>query len=496
MLDMGRAFVWTWDTRPYPFFPNHVEKWSDGENYARGHWINGHTSSRSLASVVHEICMDAGLTEFSTEGLYRYLRGYAVEQVSEAWAVLQPLMIRYEFDAVERNGVLSFRMRDGLAARVLDPALLAVSSELDGVTEQSREAEAEVSGRVRVRFVQLDADFDVIAEEAVLADEATHAVAASELNMALTRGEGRQVAERWLTEARVARENVRLALPPSQWCLVAGDVIELPGEGVEGAGRYRIDRVEQTDVQIIDAVRIEPEVNALADILEEPVGVRPFVVPLPVTAYFLDLPLIRGDEVPHAPYIATTANPWPGSVAVYQSSTDENYQLNTIVPRPATMGTTQSVMSEVSAGLIDRGPALEVRLSHGVLEAISDEALLSGGNLAAIGNGTTDEWELFQFGRAELVGEKTYQLTRRLRGQAGSDGLMPSEWPAESVFVLLNGAPEQIEFSPNLRRLLQHFRIGSAQRPVDDASYRHRQESFEGNGSRPFSPAHLRLAER
>ncbi|MDF1729563.1 MAG: glycoside hydrolase TIM-barrel-like domain-containing protein, partial [Sulfitobacter sp.] len=54
MLDMERAFVWTWDTRPYPFFPNNVEKWSDGENYARGHWINGRTSSRSLASVVRE----------------------------------------------------------------------------------------------------------------------------------------------------------------------------------------------------------------------------------------------------------------------------------------------------------------------------------------------------------------------------------------------------------------------------------------------------------
>ena len=494
MLDVGRAFVWTWDTRPYPFFPNNVGKWSDGENYARGHWINGRTSSRSLASVVREVCVDAGLTEFCTEGLYGYLRGYAVEQVSEARAVLQPLMIRYGFDAVERDGILRFRMRDGLAETRLDPALLAVSSDLNGVIEQVREADAEVSGRVRVRFVQSDADFDVIAEEAILADEATHAVAASELNMALTRGEGRQVAERWLTEARVARESVRLALPPSQWSLGAGDVIELPGEGGERAGRYRIDNVEQTDIRIVDAVRIDPEVYDLADINEEPVAVRPFVVPLPVSAYFLDLPLIRGDEVPYAPHVAVSADPWPGAVAVYQSSTDENYQLNTIISRPSTLGVTQTVMSRASAGLIDKGPVLEVRLAHGALETISDEALLSGGNLAAIGDGSTDQWEVFQFGRAELVDTQTYHLSHRLRGQVGSDGLMPTAWPAGSVFILLNGSPEQIDFSPNLRRLLQHFRIGPAQRPVDDASYSHRQEAFAGNGSRPFSPAHLRLA--
>ena len=496
MLDMGRAFVWTWDTRPYPFFPNNVEKWSDGENYARGHWINGRTSSRSLASVVREVCVEAGLTEFSTQGLYGYLRGYAVDQVSEARAVLQPLMIRYGFDAIERDGQLQFRTRSGLDATSLDPALLAVSNELDGVTEQMREADAEVSGRVRVRFVQSDADFDVISEEAILADEATHAVAASELNMALIRGEGRQVAERWLTEARVSRESVRLALPPSRWALGAGDLIELPGEGVEGPGRYRIDRVEQTDVQLVDAVRIEPQVYDLADIHEEPVAVRPFVVPMRVASHFLDIPLIRGDEVPHAPYLASSGDPWPGAVAIYQSNTDENYRLNSTIRRPAIIGRTQTVLRNVRSGLIDHGPALQVRLTHGTLESISDEALLSGGNLAAIGNGSTDEWEVFQFGQVELVAEKTYQLTRRLRGQAGSDGLMPNAWPEGSVFVLLDGAPEQIDYSPNLLHMLQHFRIGPAQRPVDDASYTHRQEAFSGNGLRPYSPAHLMFEHR
>ncbi len=492
MLDMARAFVWTWDVRPYPFFPNNVEKWSDGENYARGHWINGRTSSRTLASVVREICVDAGLTQFSTQGLYGYLRGYAVNQVSDARTALQPLMIRYGFDAIERNGMLQFRARDGQDATPLDPQALAISDELDGVTEQNRDAEAEVSGRVRVRFVQSDADFAVISEEAVLADEATHAVAASELNMALTRSEGRQVAERWLTEARVARETLRLALPPSMWRLGAGDVIEVPGEGRESAGRYRIDRIEQSDVQIVDAVRIEPEVYDLADIHEEIVNMRPFLVPLPITSHFLDLPLMRGDEVPHAPHIAATADPWPGGVAVYQSATDANYRLNTVVRRPSVVGVTRTVLEPASPGLIDIGPDMEVKLRHGTLETIEDQALLSGGNLAAIGDGSTDTWEVFQFGKAELVAPDTFRLSRRLRGQAGTDAIASGLWPEGSVFVLLDSRPEQIDFSPALRRSLQHFRIGPATRPLEDPVYRYRVESFKGNGLRPLSPCHLR----
>jgi len=493
MLDMSRAFVWAWDSRPYPFFPNDIERWSDGENYARGHWINGRTSSRSLASVVREICERAGLTAFSTEGLYGYLRGYAVEQVGDARAALQPLMIRYGFDAVEREGALVFRSRDGLTPEAIDVGRLAVSDELDGVTEQSREAEAEVSGRVRLRFVQADADFDVIAEEAVLADEATHAVTGSEMNMSLTRSEGRQIAERWLTEAQVARETLRLALPPSRMDLGAGDVIELPGQGNEGAGRYRIDRVEQSLTQLVDAVRIEPQVYDTADLSEDPVPIKPFVAPVPVISHFLDLPLLRGDEVPHAPHIAITANPWPGAAAVFQSGVDADYTLNSLIHARATIGITKSALPAACAGMMDHGPVLEVKLISGQLETVQAQALLSGANTAAIGDGTPGNWEVFQFAEAELIGQDTYWLRGRLRGQAGSDALMPEVWPEGSVFVLLDGIPKQIELSPNLRRVAQHFRIGPAGRGYDDPSYRHAEVAFDGNGLRPFSPCHLRV---
>ncbi|APE43809.1 host specificity protein [Sulfitobacter alexandrii] len=496
MLDMRRAFVWAWDVRPYPVFPNNRDLWSDGEHHARGHWINGRTTARTLASVVGEICRDAGLGAFSTEGLHGYVRGYAFEQVADARTALQPLMLRHGFDAVERDGILSFRQRNGLGARPLVPERLAVSGELDGVIEQLREAEAEVSGRVRLRFVQADGDFDVIAEEAVSPDETTHAVSASELNMALTRTEGRQVAERWLTEARVAREQLRIALPPSLWALGAGDVIELPGEGQEGPGRYRIDRVEQLDARVVDAVRIEPEVYTPSDLDDVEVPVRPFVAPTPVTAQFLDLPLLRGDEIPHAPHVVATAQPWPGAVAVYRSESDADYRLDTLLPARGTLGVTLNDLDAAAPGLLDRGGPLEVRLTAGVLQSVGEEALLGGANLAAIGDGTPGNWEVFQFAETRLVAPDTYWLSMRLRGQAGSDALMQPVWPAGSRFVLLDGRPRQIDLAPSLRRVAQHFRIGPARRGYDDPSYRHFVEAFDGNGLRPLSPCHLEVMKR
>ena len=111
MVDMDHAYAWAWDARPYPFFPNDAERWADGENYLRGHWITGRVTAWRLASVVEEVCGRAGLEACETGGLHGHVRGYLVEQVAEPRAALQPLALRYGFDAVERGGALVFRQK-------------------------------------------------------------------------------------------------------------------------------------------------------------------------------------------------------------------------------------------------------------------------------------------------------------------------------------------------------------------------------------------------
>lgn len=376
----------------------------------------------------------------------------------------------------------------------MDRETLARNDELDGVVEQTREAEAEMAGRVRLQFVQADADFTALSEEAILPDQATHAVSASELPLLLTRAEGRQTAERWLTEARVARESIRFSLPPSLLGLGAGDIVTVPEDQGERDGLYRIDRVEQSQSQIIEAVRIDPQVYVPADIPDDAVPGRTFTPPTPVLPLFLDLPLLTGDEVPHAPHIAVTGVPWPGSVALYSSRSDQNYAVNQILAARSTIGMTEGVLRFARPGLWDRSESLQVKLISGALESVSSEAILNGSNLAAIGDGSSDSWELFQFQDADLIAPDTYVLSNRLRGQLGSDGLAPPAWPRGSWFVLLNGVPDQINMSSNLRRIAQHFRVGPARRGLNDPSYQHLVEAFEGNGLRPYAPCHLRVS--
>ncbi|MBI6630438.1 baseplate multidomain protein megatron [Pontibaca salina] len=494
MLDLANTYVWAWDARPFPAFPNNREQWSDGANHARGHWLNGRTGSRTLASVVAEICRRAGVSAIDTSMLHGIVRGYVVEEVADARKALQPLMLRYGFDAIERDGVLKFVMRGLVHPQELARDTLAESGETEGLIERLRDSEAELSGRVRVRFIQSGSDHDVATEEAVLPDAATHAVTTSDLPLAMTRAEGRQTVERWLTEARLARDTVRFALPPSLMACGAGDVVRLAGDRDAEGGLYRIDRVEQSDLQLIEAVRIEPEVYLPAETADDAPPSTAFEPPVPILPLFLDLPLMSGDELPHAPHIAATATPWPGSVAVYASGSDDNYTLNGMIAARAAIGQTQTPLPRARPGLWDWGAPLEVKLFGGGLESRSREAVLNGANLAAIGDGSADRWELFQFQQAELIDRDRWWLSGRLRGQLGSDALMPDMWPAGSWFVLVDAAVRQIALNSVQRRVAQNFRIGPAQRGYDDPIYVHQVEAFDGNGLRPYAPSHLRLA--
>lgn len=490
MLDMGHAYVWAWDARPFPFYPNNKDLWSDGENYARGHWINGRTAARSLASVVAEICERSGVVHYDVSQLFGYVRGYSVPSIDGARAALQPLMLAYGFDAVERDGVLIFKNRDGRETATVQPGKLAVVAEASGLIETLRAPAAEVAGRIRLNYVEANGDYEVRATEAVFPDEATFSVSQSELPLALTATEGRAVVERWLAESRVARDGARFALPQSELALGAGDVVRLPSEN--GEALYRLDHVEQSGALVIEAVRVEPGIYQSSDRVEEDASVRRFTPAVPAYPVFMDLPLMRGDEVEHAPHVAVTATPWPGPVAVYSSSTDEGYGLNRLVEASSIIGETQTPMMGARPALKDHGLALRVKVFGGTLSSANWADVLNGANLAAIGDGSSDNWELFQFANATLVAEDTYDLTLRLRGQVGTDGNMPVEWPVGSHFVLLNGVPGQIELAVSARGLSRHYRVGPAARGYDDPSYVHIEAAFQGIGLRPYSPCHLK----
>ena len=47
-----RLFLYTWDARPYPYYPNLTDVWSDGGIWKYGHFLNGKTGIATLTNVI------------------------------------------------------------------------------------------------------------------------------------------------------------------------------------------------------------------------------------------------------------------------------------------------------------------------------------------------------------------------------------------------------------------------------------------------------------
>jgi hypothetical protein len=487
MVDMARAHVWAWDARPWPDFPDRRETWVDGENFERGHWINTRIGLPSLAEVAASVCRRADVTAVDVTDLHGCVTGYVIGGMESARQTLQPLMLAHAFDSFARADRIAFAGRSGRVAAEIDAETLATDG-TEPTLRLTRSPASEASGRVVFTYVRSEADYGAGSAEAV-APEATEPDAAqSGTPEALTDAEARAVSERWLAEARVARDAAVFDLPPSALGLMAGDVVALAGAARPGL--FRIDRIEEHGRRRVAAVRVEPGLYRRPTYAPSRGRSRPLPALGPVHVEFLDLPLLVGDEAPHAPHVAVTKTPWTGPAAVYVATNDFGYVLNRELLRPATMGETLDPLPAAVPGLWCRR-SVRVRLDSGALQSAESGAVLDGANAAAVRHGSTAAWEVLQFATARLIGPDEYLVGDLLRGQAGTDGVAPEAWPAGADFVLLDGAVGQIDLPASARGLLRHFRVGPSGLPYDHPSYEHLTASFPGNGLRPYRPAHL-----
>ena len=135
--------------------------------------------------------------------------------------------------------------------------------------------------------------------------------------------------------------------------------------------------------------------------------------------------------------LAVFADPWPGPMAVWASSDGASYS------RAAHgAGAERSIgetLDDLPAGPTARwhNASFRVQLYGGALSSVSDSALFAGANAAAVQR-ADGAWEVIQFANAELVGDRTYLLSRLLRGQAGSEWAMGAPLAAGAPFVLLD----------------------------------------------------------
>jgi len=490
MLDTSNFYLWTWDARPFPFFPSRSDVWGDAPNYRLGHWLTGRLGAVQLSDLVADICEAAGFTDYDVSNLDGLVTGFAVTDTMSPRDALGPLSVAYCFDAVESEGKIEFVMRGRPTATAIgETGLVLPDGETGFGFSFTRAQETDLPNASRIAYIDASADYRQAVAEARRLVTLSDRVATSNLPLVLDQGEAIGIGARLLQDAWVMRETGTFALPPSLLALDAADELLLDAGG--RTRRIRISSIDDAGARKIEAVATDPS------IYDSITGPSRTLSALQSIAYtgralvaFMDLPLLTGNETPWAPTAAAFASPWPGQVLILKSASESGYTLDTALTRAAVIGVTTSDFYTGPIWRWDEVNTLQIRLFNGTLASKDELAVLGGANVLALEN-EDGEWEVLQFANARLTAPNQWSLTRLLRGQAGTEQAMRNPVPAGARVVLLDGSQKQLALTLDQYNLPFNYLWGPQGKPISDPAFQGAAEQFAGVGLRPFAPCQL-----
>lgn len=263
-----------------------------------------------------------------------------------------------------------------------------------------------------------------------------------------------------------------------------GDMV-MAGAFAAGGGRlFQIQSVTDGAARHIRARAADPSVyDAPAPLIGHAPVVSPKIVG-PPRVEILDLALARDEEA--LSYVAAFADPWPGPLAIWKMGASAGFEPYAMIEKRATIGDTLDILRAGPVGRFDNGASVIVALGGGQLASVGDLAALAGRATMAIR--VDGAWELFAFAQAELVGERTYRLSRLIRGLGGEEHLAQRNAPAGSTVVLLNDALVALARSAAEIGAPIDYRIGSADRDYADPIFARPTVTATNKTLRPYAP--------
>ena len=487
MVDVSAIHLWTWDARPYPVFPAASDIWSDGPNWQTGHWLTGRLGAAPLDALVGTLLADAGVDGIETSALRDGCDGYVVDRPMSPRAMIEPLAMAYAFDATAADGTLRFIQRGGApVAEILEDDLVLPDS--GPVARLTRAQETELPREASFGFTDAVADYRRSAVTSRKLAGAAGRTLHSDLAVITNDAAATRRAEIWLQDLWAGRESAEFALGINRLALAPGDVVALTLDGRRRL--FEIGDLIDTELRQVKARSIDPEVFSVP-LLAARIKVPAIPAALgPVAVTVLDLPALDASAPVVLTRLAITANPWPGSVAIWKSSDGASFDVAAVAAAPCVVGETLDDLPAGPTARWDRGNQLRVKLYSGALASISDARVLEGGNAAAVQN-ADGGWEILQFANAELVDGQTYMLSRLLRGQAGSEFAMASPLPAGAPFVVLGAHMVPIAAGLDTLARPMQLRIAASGRSHDDSTAVALTVTPGDTALKPLAPVHL-----
>ncbi len=487
-------FLWTWDARPYPYFPDLRHIWADGGNWRTGHWVTGKFGASNLGAIIANLLAQVGMSPdmYDVSSLVDPVEGFIINNRQTIRAHLEALRAVYFFDVVESNGRLKFIKRGQSVAQTIehDDLVPGTDDDLRETVTIVRTQELELPDRVDVQYINRVNHYQAANQLAQRDEGSAEDKVTITAPIVFSDAQARSIAESILYAAWIGRLTYQFTLPPKYVLLEPSDVITLNVSGVAHRMRMVETTMARGGQQQVSA--ISEDISAY-DFYTDPGDTVTDIEARAGTAesnvILLDLPALPNDTDDNGTLraaFATEQENWRGAV-LYQSTDGgenggNNFSLFTSANALAVTGTALNALPAGPRNHWDTENTLRVALSHGALSSTSRLAVLNGANACVLGN------EIIQFSTATLVEQNVYELSDLLRGRLGTEHEMANHAVGDA-FVLLGSGVEKQTVPLNDIGLLRHYKaasLGQLLANVDEQTF-----TYAGVKFRPYAPVHI-----
>ena len=489
---IANKFLWTWDARPYPYFPDLLSVWADGNNWVTGHWVQGKLGASHVAGAVEELMQRAGIGDAQVDSrkVQAILDGFVINDRVTARAAIDQLMRAYFFTIRESGAALVLLPKDTTVDVTVDVASCVPKKigEQEVAYILERKEDLVLPQRMEVQFLNRLQRYESNVQSAARATEDATDTVTRRFSLVLSQAHARAIAEIMLSDVWAERSSITLQLPIAYAALEAGDLLELQDEEVT----HRI-RVAKVQIGKPGLLRISGVIDSaeVSDRYIPPVvgSDGSSVTPNPVTKMeVLDIPALPTDaqDALTLRFAACGLTPgWTGATVTQVVLGGDDPVLLTL-SQPAIMGVAVTVLAAGDTHRLDNVTTVDVSLlGDGALENVALAALLNGANAAVIGG------EIIQFQTVTLLSPGVYRLSQLLRGRMGTEAYVSGHVLHER-FVLLNDAVVPLAFplsNAGQTHIFQTTTYGDLLGTGNTQSC-----SIEANSLKPLSPVKLRAS--
>ena len=487
-----RMFAWTWDARPFPYYPDLTGVWTDGSVWKTGHWLQGKMGVSNLAAIVQDLCLRSGLnaSDIDVSHISEMLDGFVLNNQQTIRDAIEPLKTAYFFDAVESDNILRFVPRGGDTALIIDEQdiLPITNNGKNELVKITRTQEIELPKRVSILYLNRLANYQTGTQYSQREVTTSREISSIDLPIVLSDQLAKNIADTLLFSDWVGRTAYSFDLPIKYAQLDPADIISLNTNGfthrmrvvstyIGGASSVRLSAVAE-DISTYDFYNSAGSSDSV--ILSE--NQAPAITKLE----FLDIPLLPTDDANIAVLRMAglgLSNGWGGGVVYRSDDGGANYARFGSITSPATIGSSVDVLGIATANVFDEKNSVTVLLmGASQLQSVSELAVLNGANAVLLGS------EIIQFKTATLISEGKYKLSGLLRGRLGTEWATSTHQAGER-FVMLDSSLDKETVANNMIGAVRQYKavsVGSSLSSVIAQDFTYNAVAFK-----PYSPAQI-----